>query len=126
MKNSLARTLFLSIACLLAHGAGAASIVCTGTVVQLAYHQPGNLFLRLSSMNTAVGICSTDAEWVVPGSLAGNTTVSACKTLYATLMTAKVTGATFANVYFDGDQVPGSCTTFAPWTQVNLRYMSYE
>lgn len=81
--------------------------------------------LKLSGMNVPVFICSTDADWVVSGSLAGSTSPNACKTLYATFLTAKITGAVIHSMYFDGDQVPASCNAFANWTSVNVRYYNY-
>lgn len=105
-----------------ATSARAATVICGGTVQKLAYHQPGQLMLQLSSMNYPVFICSTDGDWVVPGSLAGNTSPSTCKALYATFLTAKASGSTLSSVYFDGDGLPSSCNSFAPWTRVNLRY----
>lgn len=106
-------------------GAHAATLVCSGTVDQLSYHQPGRLMLKLSSMNTFVFICSTDSEWVVPGSVSGNTTVSTCKALYATFLAARVTGVTIQSLYLDGDQVPASCSSFPSWTNVNVRHYAY-
>jgi hypothetical protein len=103
----------------------AANVVCGGTVAQLAYHQPGKLMLRLSSMNVPVFICSADSEWIVPGSVAGNTSASSCKTLYAALLSAKLAGSTVNSMYLDGDQVPTSCSSFTSWTNVNVRYFEH-
>jgi hypothetical protein len=124
VKNFSKYVLFPLLASLIAHSAQSATVICTGTVASLSYHQPGRLYLRLSSMNYEVAICSTDSEWVVPGSLAGNTSVSACKTIYGSLVAAKISGATVSNLYLDGDQVPAACNGFAPWTNVNLRYVN--
>lgn len=124
MKTSLKHVL-LTVLISIASTAHAANVICEGTVDILAYHQPGNLMLKLSGMNVPVFICSTDVDWVVPGSLSGNTSPNACKALYATFLTAKVTGAVIHNMYFDGDQVPASCNSFANWTQVNVRYYTY-
>jgi hypothetical protein len=89
----------------------------------LGYEQPGVLFLMVEGMNYPVGICSTDNEWIVAGSAAGNTSVSACKTLYATLLAAKVE-KTVITVLFDNDNMPSACASFAPWTNINLRALT--
>lgn len=102
-----------------------ATVICNGTVDMLAYHQPGRLMLRLSSMNHPVFICSAESEWVVAGSVSGNTSPSTCKALYATFLAARVTGASLTGLYLDGDQVPAACDSFAPWTNVNVRYYQY-
>lgn len=124
MNNSLKRVLVAAMVSL-ASTAHTATVVCNGTVDLLAFHQPGRLMLKLSSMNVPVFICSTDIDWVVAGSMAGDTSPKACKALYATFLTAKITGAAINDMYFDGDQVPASCNSFASWTQVNVRYYSY-
>jgi hypothetical protein len=98
------------------------TVVCSGTVVRLAYHQPDAIFVQLSSMNTPVLICSMDVEWVVPGTLAGNTSVSACRAMYAALLSAKLADRPINVFYMDGDTVPAACGAFASWTRVNVRY----
>jgi hypothetical protein len=124
MKYLSKYVVFPLLLSLCAHSAQSATVICSGTVAQLSYHQPEKLFLKLSSMNYEVAVCSTDSEWIVPGSTSGNTSVSACKTIYATLLAAKLSGVTISNLYLDGDQVPASCSTFASWTSVSLRYMN--
>jgi len=103
----------------------AGSLVCSGNVDMLAYHQGAGLLVKLSSMNEHVFICSTDNEWIVPGSLAGNTSPAACKTLYSTFLLARTTGTPIKNMVFDGNAVPAACNSFAPWTSVNVRYYYY-
>jgi hypothetical protein len=125
MKKSAKRALCLALSMALSSVAHSATVVCSGTVDQLAYHQPGQILLRLSSMNVPVVICSTDVEWNVPGSLSGATSPSACKTLYATLLTSKLTHSQVSSMYFDGDQVPSTCNSFVDWTRVNLRYFHH-
>lgn len=124
MKTSLKRVLVAAMVSL-ASTAHTANVICNGTVDILAYHQPGNLMLKLSSMNVPVFICNTDIDWVVAGTASGNTSPKACKALYATFLTAKITGAAINDMYLDGDQVPASCNSFASWTQVNVRYYTY-
>ncbi len=111
--------------CIVALGmsqAHAGALYCNGQILELAYHQPGNLIIRTAGMNYGVVICSVNNEWVVPGSLAGNTSVSACKTMYATFLAAKLSGTPLGQLLFDGDSVPATCNSFAPWTNVNVRY----
>lgn len=102
--------------------ANSASVICEGTVTALAYHAPGVLYVRLSSMNVNVGICSTDTSWGPTGSQAGITTPSACKAIYANLLVAKQAGTVVRNMYLDGDTVPPTCTTFPAWSKVNVRF----
>src|SRR5687767_4330248 len=80
--------------------AQAGSLICSGTVAQVAYHQPGLVLLRLSSMNTPIVICSTDRDFDVPGALASSTTPAACKTIQANLLAAKATEAIITSLYF--------------------------
>lgn len=81
--------------------------------------------MRLSSMNAAISICSLNSEWMVSGSLAGNTTASACKAIYATMLTARSSGRPMTSVYFDGDAVPTACSSFVFMTLVNIRYFAF-
>ena len=99
----------------------AATVVCDGTVEQLAFHANGQLMLRLSSMNAPVFFCSPDSDWVVAG--AGYVTApGSCKTMYATFLSARLTGKPIAGIYFDGNEVPASCTGWPAWTRANIRY----
>lgn len=118
MKKSIA-----ALALIAATSANAGTLVCAGTVTELAYHGPGNLYVRLSGMNNLVGICSTDVNWHPPGGLTGPTTPAACKTMYGTLLLAKQTGSVISSMYLDGDNLPASCAAFASWTNVNLRFL---
>lgn len=103
----------------------AGTLVCDGTVEQVSIHQPGYVLMRLSSMNTAITICSLNSELVVSGSLSGNTTASACKAIYATMLTARSSGRPMTSVYFDGDAVPTGCGSFVFQTHVNIRYFAF-
>lgn len=102
----------------------AATITCSGTVEKLGLHANGKIMLKLSSMNTAVFICSPDFEWVVPGT-GYKTSAETCKTVLSMLMHAKATKADMGSVYFDGDDVPASCNTWGAWKQANIRYFLY-
>jgi len=104
--------------------AGAGTATCMGTVDQLAFHAPGRLMLRLSSMNTPVFICSVDALWTPAGS-EYNTTPATCKTLYATFLAAKLARDVVNYVHFDGNEVPTSCNGWAVWANANVRYFGY-
>lgn len=100
------------------------TVVCTGTVDALAYHAGEGLMLRLSSMNTPVFICSPDSTWSVSGTLY-TTPPQSCKALYASFLTAKVTRASLPAVYFDGDEVPTACNTWASWSRANIRFFNF-
>lgn len=124
MKNFNRHVALAIVLAMLTSGAQAASLYCNGaTVATLAFHQPGTLYVRLSNMNTAVGICSMTGDWIVPGSLMGATPATQCKTIYAALLAAKQSGQTVPAMLFDGDTVPANCMSFAPWAQANLRWM---
>ena len=124
MKKSAFVVIYVAIQSMLAPIAEAGALYCSGgTVAQLSYHGKGTLYLRMSNMNTAVGICSFDGEWGPAGSLTGSTSASSCKALFSALLAAKLAGTTISQVLFDGDAVPTSCTAFGPWTAVNLRYL---
>lgn len=125
MRTSLRHIVFQGLLAAVAASANAGNVVCNGLVEALAYHQPGNLMLRLSSMNLPVFICSTDVVWSPAGSLAGSTSPAARKTLYATFLAAKLARTPINNLYLDGDQVPASCTAFEAWATVNVRYFDY-
>jgi hypothetical protein len=99
----------------------AATVVCSGTVEQIAYYNPGLIMVRLSSMNNPVFICSTDAPFTEPN--AGYaTTVQACKVLYAGLLTAKTTNSPIQAMYFDAATVPSTCATWPAWAYAQVRY----
>jgi len=105
--------------------ANAAALQCSGTVTELAYHSPGKLMLKLSSMNYGVIICSTDSDWTVAGTEYGSTSPSACKAIYSSFMIAKALGTTIDYVQFDGNDVPPTCNSFKPWTTVSVRYSRF-
>lgn len=125
MKNLLKSLGMAAVVAISSSNVNAATLVCSGTVTELAYHAPGVLYVRLSGMNTFVGICSTDANWGPPGSLSGNTTPAACKTIYGTLLFAKQAGTVVSSMYFDRDELPASCSAFTSWTNVNLRFVHF-
>jgi len=116
--------LAVSLFSLAASTSYAGTVVCAGTVDVLSYHANGSFMVQLSSMNTPVFFCSADAEWLVAGTTF-KTGPEACKMIYSTLLAAKSTGKAIANVYFDGDQVPGSCNTWGDWKAANIRHFLY-
>jgi len=123
MRRSIIRMSRVVLTALLAtFGASqafAATVVCAGTVSQLMYEN-SYVMLRLSSMNTPALICHVDANFeVAPGYV---TSPAACKTMYASFLSARLSGATLSNVYFDGPSVPASCATWAPWTYAHVRH----
>lgn len=105
--------------------AQATTLVCSGKVEMLGYHQPGTLYVKLSGMNAPVAICNMDTSWAPAGSASGTTSVSSCKTLFSALMFAKQAGTNITSMWFDADTLPASCTTFPSWSQVNLRYFDF-
>ncbi|HEU5138248.1 MAG TPA: hypothetical protein VFU13_24090 [Steroidobacteraceae bacterium] len=102
----------------------AADVMCSGTVTRIAYHANNSLMLQLSSMNVPVLFCSPEAEWVVAGTTY-RTGPQTCKAFLAIFLSAKATGATLHNVYFDGAQVPATCDSWPNWASANIRYFDY-
>ena len=125
MSDMKTPTLILAtLGVLFALPASSASLVCSGTVAQLWYHQPGAVMVKLSSMNTAAMVCDLNTDWIVPGSLSGNTSVVSCKAIYAALLAANHSGTFIESMIFDADTLPASCNAFASFTKVNLRFFS--
>jgi len=102
----------------------AGTVVCGGTVDSLSYHASNKLRIRLSSMNQLVLFCDTDAEWVVPGA-SHVTSPGACNAMYSTFLSAKLSGASITNMYFDGDDVPTACNAWGSWKTANIRHYVY-
>jgi hypothetical protein len=90
----------------------------------LSVHLPGLVFMKLSSMNTAAMICRLDIDHSVAGGLYP-TSPSVCKSTYAALLAARSTGRQITGAYMDADAAPASCTGFANWTYVSLRFFSF-
>ena len=102
----------------------AATLTCNGTVEKIGLHANNRLMLKLSSMNTAVFICSPNSEWTVPGT-SYKTSAETCKTMLSMLMHAKSTNADMGNVWFDGTDVPSSCKGWKNWKSANIRFFLY-
>src|SRR6185503_12373754 len=105
----------------------AGTVVCGGTVETLSFHATntgGQLMIKLSSMNVPVYFCDPDNPFSASGS--GYTVSPAtCKALYATFLSAKVSGLPINNMYFDGDAVPATCGVWANWQSANVRHYLY-
>ncbi len=102
----------------------AATLQCTGVVEKIGLHASDKIMLKLSSMNKAVFICSPNSEWVVSGT-GYKTSAETCKSMLSMLMHAKSTNAAMGNVWFDGDHVPASCSSWESWKTANVRYFLY-
>tara|TARA_R110002072_G_scaffold33030_8_gene100244 strand:+ start:101 stop:472 length:372 start_codon:yes stop_codon:yes gene_type:complete len=109
--------------CIISINSVAATVVCSGTVDALAYHGNNKLMVKLSSMNAPVFFCSPEFEWAPTGTTY-KTGPETCKTLYSTFLAAKMSGKTINSMYFDGDQVPATCSSWGNWKQANIRYFS--
>lgn len=101
----------------------AATVICSGTVEELAYHSPNSFMVRLSSMNKPVFFCNPDSEFTVSGTTYV-TGPESCKALYSTFLSAKMAQKTISSMYFDGDQVPASCSEWGNWKRANIRYFT--
>lgn len=99
----------------------AGTVICSGTVIKLAFHANDKLMLQLDSMNTPVFICQTNAVWSVAGT-SYTTSPETCALLHSQFLTAKVTGIQVANMYFDGDAVPTACNAWTSWSSANIRH----
>ncbi|NRF32773.1 hypothetical protein [Vibrio coralliilyticus] len=113
--------LLLSI---LSSSAYAATIQCAGTVDKIGLHASDKILLKLSSMNQAVFICSPNADWTVTGTNY-KTSAETCNSLLSMLMHAKSTKAQMGSIWFDGDDVPASCSEWESWKKANIRYFLY-
>ncbi len=102
----------------------AATIQCNGTVEKIGFHSSNRIMLKLSSMNTAVFICTPNAEWSVSGT-SYTTSPEMCSSLLSMLMHAKATKANMGDVWFDGDDVPANCNAWEGWKTANIRYFLY-
>jgi hypothetical protein len=121
MSKRFIRTLGLIYCCFsVIHSAQAGTVICEGTVEDLRFHQPGLIGLRLSSMNDFMWICNINEPFNPPG--ASTISTSTCKTIYATLLAAKISKLTVQGVYFDGDQVPSSCSNVQAGGSVFIRH----
>ena len=114
----------LYVASVFASVAPAATVVCSGQVTQIAWHANTGVLLQLDSMNTSVVICDPSATWTVTGTTLV-TTADQCKMLLSMFLAAKLAGRPLVSVYFDGDSVPTSCTTWTNWSRANLRYFAW-
>jgi hypothetical protein len=103
--------------------AHATTLTCDGTVDMVSLHQPGFVGVKLSSMNAEAFVCRIDADYTPAG--AATISPAMCKTIYAGLLSAKANKWDVTSVWFDGDQVPTSCTAWAGGfnSQVSLRYL---
>jgi len=104
--------------------AEAGTIVCGGTIDILQFDATssgsGYFSIKLSSMNVPVYFCDPDGTFSAPGGYTISAT--ACRALYATFLSAKVSGLPVTNMYFDGSQVPASCDAWATWQSANIRH----
>ena len=118
MKKMKLLVLFIAI---WAIPAMAGTVVCSGTVLTVAYDTPDRVMLRLSSMDAPVYICSLSSVWSVAGST--NTTDPAtCRAFFDMLLSAQALGATVTSMYFDGDSVPAACDQWGAWKTASVRY----
>lgn len=106
------------------HGSAlAASLICSGKVLQVAYHSPDRFMLQLDSMNNAVFFCSTNTTWTVTGTTY-TTGAETCRSMAGAFLAGKLADRTLTVVY-DGDAVPGSCVSWGAWQPANIRYFAW-
>lgn len=103
--------------------AHAGTLVCGGTVDMVSYeasNTSGLFMIKLSSMNTPVHFCDPETSWSAPSS-GYSVSPGACKALYATFLSARLSGVPISNVYFDGN-VPATCDGWTAWSSANIRH----
>jgi hypothetical protein len=121
--GALVRTSLAVISLLLASpGVLAGTVVCSGTVETIAYHANNSFMVRLSSMNLPVYFCNPEITWNIAGYSTGPQT---CKMLYAMFLAARESGRALSVVYFDSDDAPTACNTWAAWKSATVRYFEY-
>lgn len=101
--------------------ASAGTVVCAGKIDLVVIHQPGFVGVKLDSMNEYALVCRLDTDFTPAG--AATITPAVCKALYAGLLSAKLNNQVINSLWFDGDSVPATCSTWAGWSQVNLRFL---
>jgi hypothetical protein len=121
MKRTLLALVFIGLS---TAGANAATVVCGGTVTYLAFHASNSFMIQLSSMNTPVFFCNPETTWSVAGT-SYTTGPNTCKALIAQFTAAKLAGLEFSGIYFDGDEVPESCSSWGGWRSANIRYFAF-
>jgi hypothetical protein len=72
-------------------------------------------------MNTPVFFCNPETTFSVSGT-SYTTGPNTCKQLYATFLAAKLSGATISGMYFDGDAVPATCSSWGAWQSAVIRH----
>jgi hypothetical protein len=103
----------------------AAELVCSGQIVQLNYHSPDAFMIRLSSMNNEVFFCRPNATFSVSGT-SYTTSAESCRAMVALFMAGKLAEKSIATMYFDGDQVPSSCSSWPAWGSANIRFFRWQ
>jgi hypothetical protein len=125
LRNSschfIKKVVLVTVAFLIPALASAGTVVCSGKVAYLGVNQFGIVGAYLTGMNVQVQLCNLNSDWVVAGSLEGNTSVAACKAIYATLVAGKIADRSFDWI-MDGTALPATCTSFVGWANVNLRW----
>lgn len=102
----------------------AATLTCAGKIKQVNYHSPDSFMLQLDSMDAPVFFCKPNATWTVTGTTY-STTAESCRTLIGIFLTAKAQDKALAVIYFDGDEVPTSCSAWGSWKSANVRYFAW-
>lgn len=115
------RGFIVALAALSASVAQAATLTCAGKVSQVILHANDSFMLQLDSMNAPVFFCKPNAAWSVAGT-GYTTSAETCRALIAVFLAAKAQDKAFSLVYFDGEEVPAACNSWAQWRSANIRY----
>lgn len=94
-------------------------IVCTGTVDEIGLHATDTVTLKLSSMNTRVGVCSLSHAWGASRPVGAEQ----CKAVYSMLLLLQASGKP-TTAYFDNVVTGTACNNFAPWELASIRFLN--
>jgi hypothetical protein len=104
--------------------AQSAAITCSGVITQVNFHASDSMMIKLNGMNYPVHFCRPSAVWQ-PAGVWYSTPPEMCRAMIAMFTAGMLSGRSIAVMYFDGDAVPSSCSSFAPWSSVSVRYFEW-
>lgn len=122
--NAVAKTIAMGVLLFAGASASAAELICSGTIEQVHLHAPDRMMIKLSGMNTPVFFCNPSSLWSISGT-SYTTSAETCRMLVGLFMAGKLAGRSISAMYFDGDDVPASCTSWAGWKYANIRYFAW-
>jgi|GEM_PF-866520 len=122
MKHRL--RLFTLVLLVLSFSAASKTVICAGKVDRISMHANDKLIIKLDSMNVGAVVCAFNEVWQVPGT-GYKTSPEMCSAFLSMFMHAKASNLAISGLYFDGDNVPDTCSSWESWKNVNIRHLSY-